>query len=178
MANFKPNHLYKIRHRHPGYQDVHVFVEIGTYLAVSTEIAHRQFPIVHSVEISEALHKRAVALHGALPGVHFHCGDSRTFVARMAKEIAEPAMWYLDAHWFPKTKEPVGGKAEGLPLWEELNVLAQRPAGDVVIVDDTHAFGTAVPTPEWVGVTLETIAALFPGNKEAVILGDQAVIYR
>lgn len=178
MANLKANHLHALRHRHPGYASIGVFVETGTYLAASSLLARRQFPVVHSVEISPALHARAVELYGAIEGLHFYLGDSRAFVQRLARELTDRVVWYLDAHWFRKTVEPVGGRAEGLPLWDELDALAARPAGDLVLVDDVHSFGTASPTPEWLGVTLDTIAARLPGHREAVILGDQAAVYR
>lgn len=178
MANLKAHHLLTIRTRHPGYEDIRVFVETGTYLGASTMLAHDQFPVVHSVEISPDLHARAVDLFGTTPGVRFHLGDSREFIAKMAREVKERAVWYLDAHWFKKTKEKVGGRKKGLPLWVELDAIAARPHKDIVIVDDTHSFGTASPTPEWLDVTLENIAARFPGHREAVILGDQAIVYR
>ena len=164
-----------LQHR-PGYAGLRVFVETGTYLGATTVIARRVFPLVHTVEVSEALYRRAVALHHA-PGIHFHLGDSRAFVARLALEIEEPAVWFLDAHWFKGTTQPVGGQ-DGLPLWEELRAIAARPAGDLVLLDDVHVFGGREPTPEWERVTLDTLAAALPGCQEAVIVGPHAALYR
>lgn len=164
--------------RHPGYARIRVFVETGTYLGATTMLAHDLFPIVHTVEISQPLYERARARYGRTPGVMFHLGDSRTFVTELAASLAEPALWFLDAHWFKGTREPVGGRTEGLPLWDELRAIAARPAGDLILIDDVHAFDGKGPEPAWRGVNLTTIAAALAPHGEAVILGPHAVIYR
>ena len=178
MANFTRADINSIRYRRPGYAGIQVFIETGTYMGASTRLAAEVFPIVHTVEISEALYWRAVALFWDSKEIHCHLGESREFIAQMAKEILEPAIWYLDAHWFARTTQPVGGKAEGLPLWEEIQALIDRPAGDIVIVDDVHCFAGKGPEPGWANVTLESIAKQFLDLQESVILGDQAIIYR
>ena len=165
-------HLRLLRDRHgPGPR---VCVETGTYRGEGVRRALHCFETIHTIEIAPELH---AAAHAEFNGrVHCHLGDSRVIVPQLAIVLKVPVFWYLDAHWF---KVPgVGGRDDGLPLWDELASLATRPAGDIVAVDDVHDFGTSRPTPEWQEVTLERIAGLFPGHREAVILGDQAVIYR
>jgi hypothetical protein len=164
--------------RHPGYDRIRTFVETGTYLGHTTAVAAGVFAEVHSVEISAPLFKHAKRTVGLLRHVHLQCGDSREFVADLAQRLEGPVLWFLDAHWFKHTRHPVGGQAEGLPLWDELAAIAGRPAGDLVVIDDVHVFGRREPTPEWEDVRLETIAAALEPHGEAAILGPHAVIYR
>ena len=163
--------------RHPTHTGIRVFVETGTYLARTAMLAHSLFPTVHTVEISEPLFRRNLRKYEGTPGVHFYCGDSRGVVQRLARELAQPVLWFLDAHWFERTREPVGGR-DAFPLWEELDAIAQRPRGDIVLLDDVHVFGTQEPQPEWAAVNLASVAARLPGHREAVILGPYAVVYR
>lgn len=171
MSGCTMAHLRVIRDRAP--QRPTIFVETGTLEGKGIARALPLFHEVHSIELDPLLHARAAH---AYPTATCHLGDSRDVVPRLASRWQEPVCWYLDAHWFPK--DGVAGRAEGLPLWEELATLAARPHADTVIVDDVHSFGTDRPTPEWRHISLDRIASCFPGHHEAVILGDQAVVYR
>jgi hypothetical protein len=172
MARMTGERLQALRTRYPEVPTV--FVETGTFEGKTTRLALEQFAAVHTVELDHDRFWRALSQLGPL-GTHCYHGDSRVWVPRLAKQIEGPVFWYLDAHWF--NVPGVAGKAEGLPLWDELEAIAARPWADVVVVDDVHAFGTDRPTPEWLEVSLERIAAHFPGCREAVIEGDQAAVY-
>ena len=166
-----------------------VFAETGTFHGERAALACAVFERVLTCELSPALHAEAAATYDYLP-ITFVLGDSRDVIRRWAVELTEPVCWYLDAHWF--TLNPnrtragaerdrnggIAGQAEGLPLWDELDALATRPYPDIIVVDDARDFGTDKPTPEWRDVSLEAIAARFPDHREAVILHDQAVVYR
>jgi len=183
VSRLRLSNLEAIQTRHLEYAGIRVFVETGTFYAKTALLARTLFPIVHTVELSEHLYNRAVQLYGGRPGLFFHLGDSRSVLPELAAALREPAWFYLDAHWFKPNPPigPVGGAADdaaGFPLWDELRALAARPFPDIVVVDDVHDFGTPKPRPEWADVTLERIAALFPACREAVILADQAVVYR
>ena len=152
-----------------------ILVETGTYQGKTTRLALEQFDVVHTIELHHDRFWWALADLSPL-GAHCHQGDSRVWVPRLAQQIEGPVFWYLDAHWF---RVPgVAGEREGLPLWDELEALAARPWPDVIVVDDVHSFGGDQPTPEWREISLEKIASYFPGHREAVVLGDQAAIYR
>lgn len=166
-----------------------VFAETGTFHGERAALACQLFDRVLTCELSGTLHRAAQATYGHLP-ITFVYGDSRDVLPQWAEELKEPVCWYLDAHWFTlnpnRTKAGalrdanggIAGQAEGLPLWDELRALARRPYPDIVVVDDARDFGTDQPTPEWREVSLERIAAQFPDHREAVILHDQAVVYR
>jgi hypothetical protein len=174
MAGMKDWKLRQLRSRYDA-SAIRVFVETGTFKGATTKLAQEQFSVVHTIELDPVLHMTA-STECAHPSTTFHLGDTRDLLPKLAQEITEPVLWYLDAHWF---KHPgVAGKEKGLPLWDELRVLAARSYADVIVVDDVHDFGTAKPTPEWLDVTLERIAEIFPGHQAAIITYDQAAVYR
>lgn len=164
-----------------------IFCETGTFRGERAALATDFFHAVYTVELSPQLHAEACAAYRHLPIVFQH-GDSREAVKAWATMIEAPVCWYLDAHWFDLNRRrtrtgaaevrryPVANTA--LPLWDELAAIAPRPYRDLIIVDDAGCFGTDVPTPEWRDVSLERIAEYFPDHREAVVVGDQAVIYR
>ena len=176
MARMTGPHLRLIRTRHPSAEAICTFVESGTFHGKTTRLAVEQFAAVHTIELNADWYTEAV--RDLVPlGVKCYHGNSADLVPQLASEIEEPVVWYLDAHWF-KLVPDVAGETEGLPLWAELEALAKRPYADVIVVDDVASFGKTEPTPEWIDVSLEKIASYFPGHREAVILRDQAVVYR
>jgi len=177
MAGMTAAKLAAIHTRHELHAGVRIFMETGTFEGKTTRLAAAEFGLVFSVEIKRELYQAAAErLLVECPNVSVLFGDSRWAVRWLATRLTEPVCWYLDAHWF---KHPaVGGQEEGLPLWAELEAIAARPFRDIVVVDDVNDFGKPKPTPEWEQVTLERIAGMFPGHHEAVILHDQAVIYK
>ena len=153
-----------------------VFVETGTFHGKTTRLAVAQFREVHTVELHVDWHREAVEQLGPL-GVHCHQGNSAGIVPILATHIQEPVFWYLDAHWF-KVAPGVAGEDVPLPLWAELDAIAARSFPDIIVVDDVASFGKTEPTPEWADVSLASIAAKFPDRKEALVMWDQAVVYR
>jgi len=165
-----------------------IFAETGTFYGERAALATELFNAVYTVELSPTLYQAARSRYAALP-IHFVLGDSREVVPQWARTIPAPVCWYLDAHWFDLNRgrtragaaraaaAQVAG-ADGLPLWDELAAIATRPYRDIIIVDDARDFGTNAPTVEWESISLERIAAYFPDHQEAVIVVDQAVVYR
>lgn len=177
MAGMTAEHLSAIRRYLDGANAPRVFVESGTWHGSTTKLAEAEFEHVETIELNPALHRDAVAM--LKPTTVCHCGNSADVVPMIAQRIAEPVFWYLDAHFFKHKKEQIAGKEFPLPLWAELDAIAQRPFPDIIVVDDVHLFGvTTGPQPEWAGVTLESIAAKFPGHRRAALMKDQGVVWK
>jgi hypothetical protein len=153
-----------------------VFVESGTHKGKTTKLAKRVFPQVHTIELGKHLFDTYSPELREI-GVRCWLGNSAVVLPRLARRIDQPVFWFLDAHWF-SCQPDISGKVQGLPLWAELATIAERNYPDIVVVDDVHDFGTDQPTSEWLDVSLERIAGYFPRYKEAVVLHDQAVVYR
>jgi hypothetical protein len=168
-----PGRMKAMRER---YAAPKVFVESGTFHGKTTRFAVEQFDVVHTIELNTDWFMAALKELAPL-GVHCHHGNSADVIPKLARQIEGPVFWYLDAHWF-KVAPNVAGKDLPLPLWAELEAISQRTEPDVIVVDDVHSFGKSEPTPEWEKVNLDSIAAHFPERKEALLMWDQAVVYR
>ena len=121
----------------PDYPKPGIFVETGTYKAQSILAMDRWFDETHTIEIETGLYEKAVK-KCARTKINLHHGDSAEIVPRLAKQLGQPAIWYLDAHWFP---DPQVHGEKPFPLWDELKAIVDREKRDIIIVDDLHAFG-------------------------------------
>jgi len=147
----------------PGYAEIDVFVETGTAFATTATAACEVFAEVHSIDLSEKLHQRAVEQFGDREGLTFHFGDSAEVLPQVLANIARPAVVLLDAHYCRGFADAAA--RQSFPLWSELDTLLARPYADLVLVDDIHTFGRERPDiratdgPEWEAVTPRTLAA-------------------
>lgn len=187
MARFDLRALQAIARRHPPLPQT--FVETGTWTGNTTRLALQHFKKVHTIELSADLfgtHSPGLLALGA----RCHLGDTRDVLPKLAATLVGPVFWFLDAH---ATDQCAGAVSGPLPLFDELETLGRRKFRDIIVVDDVHCFithreaalkerpGRAVAfaaNPEWDRVHLAKIASYFPHHREAIILGDQAVVYR
>jgi hypothetical protein len=159
-----PGEIDKIRSRQPGYSDIAVFIETGTYEAANVVNLAPAFRESHSIELSPTLYRAAVKRFGPNTrfGINFHLGNSADVLPALLEKIREPAVVYLDGH-FCKTSTGYTAAAE-FPLWAELTAISKRPYREIVIVDDVHTFDTKRPDLEahetgksWEHVTTDSI---------------------
>lgn len=135
-------------------------IETGTGHGDLTCLLRNLFDRVVTIELSESFVDVRLQLYGELPKVISLLGDSRELLPELARDIIEPAVWYLDAHWCLLRSMPAGGDGD-VPLMAELDILAKRSQADLVIVDDVSAFGRVRrpkhPEGGWSNVTPERI---------------------
>jgi len=112
------------------------FVECGTFEGTTAAWAAAHFSHVTTIELSEALHRRAGRSLARYPNVTALLGDSRDHLARLVPALRPSIVW-LDAHWSAGETE---GKQEECPLLGELEIL--RPYCDklFLLVDDARFF--------------------------------------
>jgi hypothetical protein len=121
-----------------------VFVETGTYLGGGVERAIGHFEHIHSIEIVEEFARNGAIVWREYPEVTIHHADSGTKVAELARQIDEPVLWHLDAHYSGgKTAFGVDGD-QGWPLLREMRALAGRSQDDVIVIDDVRMLGRAM----------------------------------
>lgn len=148
-----------------------IIVETGTYRAINTIKLSEVFKEVHSIELSEVLYKEAIEKCEGIANIHLHHGDSSLVIPTLEFEF--PIYYFLDAHWC-RTKPPVTAN-DSFPLWKELDFIAQRPHGDVIIVDDIHAFDNRSReasdpryNDDWNGVNIKTILEAVRKHKPVI----------
>ncbi|NBQ69232.1 MAG: hypothetical protein EBU46_10505 [Nitrosomonadaceae bacterium] len=132
------------------------FVETGTYLGETTEVAAQLFSRVTSIELSPALAEAAAKRLSVYPQVQIIEGDSAAHLPRICRELGRPTFFWLDGHW------SCGITARGsvdVPLLAEINAIVQGCAPScIIVVDDARLFGTTVDC-DWSLITRETVIA-------------------
>lgn len=172
MSNFTIHQLNNITEDFP--KDY--FIETGTYLGETTMLAANVFENVFSIEASPKLFLRAAQRLRTVRRPHFLLGDTRHVLPLLIEAINGPIVFYLDAHWFKQTDEPVT-KRFGFPLFDELDIIVEKQKDEcIIIVDDVHAFGQA--KYGWSEVTEETIRGRVNHVQQAYVTGDQYVLVR
>jgi hypothetical protein len=115
-----------------------VFVETGTFQGDLVFDICSRFDRIHTIELSPKWHAHAAERLKPLTHVTCHLGDSAELLVTLAAAIAEPAVFYLDAHF-------AGGDTafgpEEVPLMRELDALSARPWKDIIIIDDLRLIG-------------------------------------
>ncbi len=119
------------------------FVETGTYVGQSLPWAARNFERVWTVEISADYQRQAMANVGPLPNVRFVLGDSATELAKICRELTDPALFWLDAH----AGAGYFGAEDNCPLLAELEVVLAGSQPHCILVDDARAFVAPPPPP-------------------------------
>jgi hypothetical protein len=144
-------------------------VETGTYLGDMVAAMAPHFDHVYSIELDEALHRRAVARLAHLKNVTLLRGDSGALLGRVLKQIAGPCLFWLDGHYSG------GVTARGpddTPIRRELEQLfSANRSRDVILIDDARCFDGQHGYP-----TLEEVVALLKRHLSGVVAVAEDVI--
>jgi hypothetical protein len=92
-----------------------------------------------SIELSPHLARRAQQRFARTPSVTVLQGDSEQVLRDVLADLAEPALFWLDAHY--SADDTARGRTD-TPIEAELTALLQHPVrGHVLLIDDARAFG-------------------------------------
>jgi hypothetical protein len=147
-----------------------VMVETGTFHGDAIFTLRGAFRQIHSIELSEALYRRAVLDLGHLPNLRLHLGDSTSELPRIVGTLDGPALYWLDGHF---CSGPSARGDKDTPVFEELTFLLGRPAGrSVVLIDDARLFTGRDGYP-----TIEQLRAMAAsGRPEATFAVEEDII--
>ncbi len=113
-------------------------VETGTFLGDMVERMRGTFAQVHSIELSETLHRRAQARFAGVSNVHLHQGDSAAVLPALLSTQHAPCLFWLDAHY---SGGPTARAAIDTPIMAELTLIFSHPVRThVILVDDARLF--------------------------------------
>jgi hypothetical protein len=121
---------------------IQTFVETGTFMGHATEFAARLFPTVISIEVNRDFH-RSAALRLRGTNARLIQGDSRIELPKVVKELAAPALFWLDGH----AGAGFYGPHDDCPLLDELAAIAESPFEHFILIDDARAFLAPPPPP-------------------------------
>jgi len=123
-----------------------VLIETGTYAGDMVFAMKERFESIVSIELSEALARRARRRFKAFPHIRILQGDSGELLPRLLAGIASPCLFWLDGH------DSAGVTASGdsaSPVMRELKAILDRPAANrVVLIDDARLFRGTHSFPE------------------------------
>lgn len=129
--------LAVIRHGIPNPHP-HVFVETGTYFGDTVAAIKDMYSNVISIEVDEALYKKACIRFAADKNVHIVHGDCARELPAILASLNEPAVFWLDGHY--SGGETGKGEIED-PILISLNQIAASPIrGHVIFIDDARTF--------------------------------------
>ena len=123
----------------------------GTYFGSGALHLAALLDQVWTVERDERLYTFCKNNYASLcPSVNFVLGDSADSLRAIAGSLAQPALFILDAHWFPAPVLGSTGHRSQCPVMDELAAIADAGGckeGSVVIVDDADMFLGSLPEP-------------------------------
>lgn len=114
------------------------FLETGTYTGETLAVAVEIFKLCVSIEVHPDFYLSAFRRFVDQDHVTLICGDSLRAIPAALRMIGDmPKLCWLDAHSAPEVKSRVY-----VPLLEEIQMVGRAStAHDVIVIDDTQAFG-------------------------------------
>jgi hypothetical protein len=115
-----------------------VFVETGTFLGSMVEHIAATGARCHTIEIDEAIYRRAQQILARHANINLILGDSGVELPRVLAVLDEPATFWLDGHY----SGSFTGKGElDTPVSAELDHIMNHPIKNhVILIDDARDF--------------------------------------
>lgn len=115
-----------------------IFVETGTFRGEMIEAMRKKFDTIYSIELADILYERAREKFCKYPHIKLYHGDSGVELPKILKEINEPAIFWLDAHY--SGGETARGQTN-TPIVRELQAIFNHPIKNhVILIDDAGDF--------------------------------------
>lgn len=122
---------------------INFFVETGTSHGDTTELAAIMFDQVWSCDINANLIEKARQRLQDYPGVKLSVESSPDFLRRIKPELAQPVMYWLDAHWSGGSIKPI----RECPLLDEIASIGSLKGHSVLLIDDINLIESPPPPP-------------------------------
>jgi len=118
--------------------NINTMIETGTFMGEMIDAVLNIFPKIISIELDPALAQRAKNKFSSNTHVKILQGDSGVLLRSVIAEIAEPCLFWLDAHY----SGGVTSKSDlETPVAKELGMLLDHPCADhVILIDDAREF--------------------------------------
>jgi len=149
-------------------------VETGAYYGGTTLWAAENFNNVYTVENSEKMYLRVKATLKNIYHVKLHFGNSPIFLKKIESLLAEPTVFWLDAHW---SGGDTYGENDECPLIEEIKIINKYRIETFILIDDARMF-LAPPALPHNAKRWPDINSLFKelGDKKYTVILDDVII--
>ena len=153
---------------------VKIFFETGTYIGNTVFGVKDAFNKVYSVELSKELANLASERFSNEPKVQIINDDSSSAINSFLKDLAEPAVFWLDAHY--SAGVTAMGKQQ-TPIREELEaILKHSIKGHHILIDDVKDFNGQNDYPTAAEI-IKMVQKIGYGYYQAQIEGEIFRIY-
>jgi len=135
-----PPHLFKQKliKKYAKKYKIKTFVETGTHHGQMIWALKNSFEKIFTIELSEALYKKAKIKFSKFNHIKVFHGDSGILLKTVLAHIREPCCFWLDAHY--SKGDTVRGEKE-TPIIEELNCILKHPVKKhIILIDDAREF--------------------------------------
>lgn len=153
------------------------FIEVGTFLGVTTARCAKVFEKVYTIEISESLYQKAKRFLASRKNVEIFLGDGREWTLKLLQRSdVKDVLIFLDGHY----SGGITGTAEvPEPALDELETLHDyRDKISAIVIDDFRTFGTQEGVPPK-STLLKTLEKLFPeSDYEISVHLDQCIVIK
>lgn len=117
---------------------IKILIESGTYLGEMIMSVKDHFEKIFSIELGDELYRKATHQFSGYQHISLYHGDSSTVLPELLRQIDEPCLFWLDAHYSEGIT--VRGKLE-TPILQELDCIFQHKITDhVILIDDARYF--------------------------------------
>lgn len=114
-----------------------VLIETGTREGDTVAYLLYDFDRIHTVELDPVVQAQAHARFWDVPHVTCWGGDSRDVLPKILADLDQPAVFWLDAHYFGTAEE---GRRINLPILDEVRAISTQPHDHLVLIDDAKVF--------------------------------------
>jgi hypothetical protein len=124
--------------RYAGQYGLKRLIETGTHYGDMVAAMSPRFDRLDSIEIYEPLYRKALARFTGHENIYLHHGDSEKALPAILSALAEPALFWLDAHY---SGEGTGKGELETPVLKELKCILDHPIKrHVILIDDARLF--------------------------------------
>ncbi|MFO0323077.1 MAG: hypothetical protein ACK504_11705 [Bacteroidota bacterium] len=117
--------------------NTNILVETGTYLGAMVKAQADTFKKIYTIEVSEEIYIKTKKSLSNLTHVEFMLGDSGEVLKKLASQISETALFWLDGHYsFGITSKGV----LNTPIYKELDYIFGTNFDHVILIDDAMDF--------------------------------------
>jgi hypothetical protein len=175
-APFPPPHLIKqlIVKQYAHDFNIKVFVETGTYLGDMVFSARKTFSRIYSIELGKDLYLNAKNRFRRYRNISILNGDSGRVLPEILKDVNEPCLFWLDAHYSHGIT--VKGDVRTPILTELDHIFTHHIKGHVILIDDARDFNGSNDYPTVKG--LEEIVSKYDSDYCLINMYDIIRIYR
>ncbi len=150
------------------------FVETGTWKGGTTVWAAQHFEKVWTIEGDQGYFERAIGVLKT-KNITFICGDSGDQLRQVLKDLHEPALLWLDAHWCRPDEFQRHAGYDQCPLLRELQAVRLCGVKHVLLIDDARLFSGGLP-PECDPVAWPTMQQIRDALPNYQLVVDRDVV--